>query len=320
MQRKRFVIIAVVAVAAIGLSILTIGASQRSSSGSGAADAAKAGPGGMPRPGSEGQNGTKTVKTKAATLKTLRPYLDEGGDVEASVNVSVYPDIGGRLAEIKVALGDSVRKGETIAAVDPSKPGSSYSMSAIPSPISGTITSVIAEPGETVSTSTAILKVGVIDDLEIIVNLPERDSAKVSKGMQAEVSLTAVPGQKLKATISRVSPVLDSASRTREVRLVFQAKDARVAAGMYAEARIFIEPLVDRIVIPQAAVLSRNDESYVYAVAEGVAKKAVVKLGTEVDGFVEVSSGIKVGDDVVIEGQDQLSDGKKVEKAAGSVE
>jgi len=310
MQKKRFVTIVVVAIAAIVISVFAIGASQESSG--------KASGSGGPGLEGEAQTTVKAVRVTAAAIKTLRPYIDVGGDVEASVNVSVYPDIGGKLVDMKVALGDSVAKGETIASVDPSKPGSNYAISAVPSPISGTVTSVIAERGETVTTSTAIANVGAIDELKIVVNLPERDSAKVAKGMSAEVSFAALPGEKLKAVVSRVSPVLDSQSRTREVTLVFLAKDDRVAAGMYAESRIYIAPLVGRVVIPEAAVITQNEDNYVFTTTASVAKKTVVEPGTNVDGLVEIDSGLKAGDEVVVEGQDQLSDGKKVEITTGS--
>lgn len=310
MQKKRLVTIVVVAIAAIVISVFAIGASQGSSG--------KASGSGGPGLEGEAQTTVKAVRVTAAAIKTLRPYIDVGGDVEASVNVSVYPDIGGKLVDMKVALGDSVAKGETIASVDPSKPGSNYAISAVPSPISGTVTSVIAERGETVTTSTAIANVGAIDELKIVVNLPERDSAKVAKGMSAEVSFAALPGEKLKAVVSRVSPVLDSQSRTREVTLVFLAKDDRVAAGMYAESRIYIAPLVGRVVIPEAAVITQNEDNYVFTTTASVAKKTVVEPGTNVDGLVEIDSGLKAGDEVVVEGQDQLSDGKKVEITTGS--
>ena len=51
-----------------------------------------------------------------------------------------------------------------------------------------------------------------------------------------------------------------------------------------------------------------------------VAKKTAVKMGTDVDGEVEIISGLKAGDKVVVEGQDQLSDGKKVEETTRSGE
>lgn len=323
MQRKRLATAVVAVVAVLGLSIFAIGASQRSVSGGGQAAAGQGSrsaggkmPAGMPGFGAEEQATAKAVKAKAAELKTLRPYIDGGGDVEAATNVSVYPDIGGKLADVKVALGDSVDKGQAIASVDPSKPGSSYAISAVASPISGTVTSVLAEQGETVSTSTAIVKVGVIDDLEIALYLPERDSAKAKKGMSAKVSFEAFPGESFAATVSRVSPVLDATSRTREVTLKLDSGDERVAAGMYANVRLYTVALASRIVIPAAAVTTRDGASFVYVVAAAdgkkTAKKTAVTTGSSVDDEIEISKGVAAGDLIVYEGQDLLSDGAEV--------
>lgn len=310
MKKKGAIAMAVVAVAAICLVAL---AGKAPGKGNAAGGPVAASPeGGRPSDAASQGSELKTVRTVAAKTKTLRPYIDQGGDVEAAIDIAVYPDIGGRLVDIGVALGDSVEKGQAIASVDPSKPGSNYAISPVTAPISGTVTSVPADPGETVTTQTAIIKVGSIDELKIVVNLPERDSAKVRTGMSASIGLTALPGETLKATVFRVSPVLDPASRTREVTLKYLSNDERVAAGMYASARIFISPLADRIVIPEGAVVARNDETYVFTVAGAVAKKTAVKTGAEVDGEVEVVFGLGSGDRVVVEGQDRLSDGDKV--------
>lgn len=316
-QRKRLATLAVAAVAAIGLILFALGSSQRSASAGS--------PAGGPPGANKGKGGAfgasqapsaKTVRAKAAVIATLRPYIDQGGDVETSVSMSVYPDIGGKLADVKVSVGDSVAKGEAIASVDPSKPGSSYAISAVESPISGTVTALLANPGESVSTATAVAKVGAIDDLQIVVNIPERDSAKVKKGMSANLSLEALPGEVLRATVSRVSPVLDATSRTREAVLKLDRKDDRVAAGMYASVRIFTSPLADRIVVPAAAVVARDDESFVYLVAEAsgkkVAKMTAIKPGSSVDDAIEVKEGLRAGDVVVYEGQDLLSDGAEL--------
>jgi membrane fusion protein, multidrug efflux system len=329
MSKKSIATIAIVAVIAVAAAVIGVGASRRSDSAgapSGGASGAqqgakggpgamKGGPGGMPGFGAQGIT-VKSVRAKAAASKTLRPYIDQGGDVESSVSMSVYPDIGGRIAEVAVAVGDAVRKGDQIASVDPSKPGSSYAISAVYAPISGTVTSILANPGETVSSGTAIAKVGVIDELEIVVNVPERDSAKIKKGMTARIALEALPGESLAATVVRVSPVLNPTSRTREATLELVAKDGRVAAGMYASVRIFTTPISGIVAVPAAAVVSRDEESFVYVVGDEsgrkLAHKRTVKAGTAVDADIEIKEGLSAGELVVYEGQDLISDGAEV--------
>ncbi|HRY53543.1 MAG TPA: efflux RND transporter periplasmic adaptor subunit [Spirochaetia bacterium] len=259
----------------------------------------------------------KPVKVAAAAVGTLRPYIDASGDVEAVVNVDVFPDIGGKVVEYKVALGDRVEKGQAIALVDPSKPGSAYALSAVGSPISGTVTSILAQQGETVaSSSSSLAKVGQVDQLKVVVKLAERDSAKAAVGMSAQVSFEALPGESFAATVSRVSPVLDASSRTREIWLAFSAKDRRMSAGMYAKVRLYTDPVSGSLVIPAEAVTLRDGEPFVYVAAsrggERIAEKRAVKTGTAVDGKLAVLSGLAEGDSVVYEGQGNVSDGALV--------
>lgn len=259
---------------------------------------------------------TKSVRAAASVKKTLKPYIDENGDVVASVNVAVYPDIGGRLVGLAVALGDSVSKGQTVARIDPSKPGADYAISPVVSPITGTVTAVDTETGETVTTSTSIVKVGIISDLEIDVYLPEKDSAKAQRGMSATVSFEALPGESFWATVSRVSPVLNSTNRTRKITLVLNSPDRRISAGMYAKVRLFTAQVSGKVVIPDNAILSQDSGQYVFVLesANGktVARKRDIVTGISVDSETAVESGLAEGEQVVYEGTSGLADGSEV--------
>ncbi|MBR6913346.1 MAG: efflux RND transporter periplasmic adaptor subunit, partial [Treponema sp.] len=95
-----------------------------------------------------------TVKSQNVERKNLQEYLRLNGTVKAENTISVYPDIGGKLTRVPVTLGTYVKKGQLIAEVDPSSPGSYYSASPVYSPLSGYITSLPLTTGTTVSTST----------------------------------------------------------------------------------------------------------------------------------------------------------------------
>jgi membrane fusion protein (multidrug efflux system) len=319
MKTRHFITIFIVIVVIAG-GIAYFATKKGNASGASSA-ALKSPPMGMEAPGDAQSGEARVVKTMIAAVKTLRPYIDESGDVEANVNVAVYPDIGGRLVDYPVALGDSVSKGQTIARVDPSKPGSNYAISEVVAPITGTITSILAERGQTVTTSSSIATVGIIDDLKIVVQLPERDSAKAKTGMKATISLEALPDETFAAVVSRVSPVLDATSRTREINLVFTKKDDRISAGMYAEVRLFTSPIAGHVVIPASAVITRNIETFVFVVADNagnsIAEKRVVKTGSTVDEDMAILDGLSAGEQVVYEGQDRLSDGTTVTVGKG---
>jgi membrane fusion protein (multidrug efflux system) len=311
MKTRRFILIfAVIIVIAGGVVYLA----TRRPGGASAADQPM--PPGMGAPSSGPSAEAAAVATTIAAVKMLKPYVDVGGNVEAAVDVAVYPDIGGKLVSYLVGLGESVTKGQAVAKVDPSKPGSKYEVSPVGAPITGTVTSIRAEQGETVTTSSAIATVGIIDDLKIVIRLAERDAAKAFKGMTAAVTLEALPDEIFTAVVSNVSPVLDPTSRTREVALVFTRKDGRISPGMYAKLRLYTTPIARRVVIPASAVVMRNDETFVFIVADRsgstVAEKRLVTTGASVEGDIVIVEGIAAGDRVVSEGKERLTDGAAV--------
>jgi multidrug efflux pump subunit AcrA (membrane-fusion protein) len=67
-----------------------------------------------------------SVKTENAEKRTLRALLEVNGDIVSGQETDVFPDISGKLIRVYVTLGSQVHKGEIIAEVDPSKPGTSY--------------------------------------------------------------------------------------------------------------------------------------------------------------------------------------------------
>jgi len=316
MKQKKVLTAIVVVIIVIAFALYAVNSAQKIAGGSTAATpSAATTPSAKPGSGSQEVSIT-TVRTKTAAIQTLKPYIDESGDVEANVNVSVYPDIGGRVVSFNVAIGDSVEKGQTIARVDPSKPGSNYAISPVVAPISGTVTAIDVDQGATVTTATAIASVGIIDDLKIVVNLPERDSAKAEKGMTAVVTFEALPDETFNAVVTRVSPVLDATSRSREITLGFSKHDARISSGMYAKIRLYTTQVSGKTVVPTSAVITKNDKICVFVVTDkdgkSIAEKRTVKTGTDVDGYIIIKEGISVGDKVIYEGQNGLSDGDTV--------
>jgi membrane fusion protein (multidrug efflux system) len=259
---------------------------------------------------------TYAVKASVAKLGTLQSYLDVNGDVVARTNVEVFPDIGGRLTELRVALGDKIAKGQLIAVIDPSKPGSSYAPSAVEAPIAGTVTAIEAARGATVSTATVLAKVGILDEVEIHANIRERDVASIRTGMKARIEFEAFAGQAFAATITHASPVLDATSRAQKIVLALDESTTRILPGMYAKVRIFTEAHVNKVIVPSSAVLERYGEYYAYVVSrkESVDRVELRKItkGLTVDDKVEVASGLAAGDTVVTAGQSALSDGALV--------
>lgn len=304
--RKSFIVAAVALIAVVLTAVYakTIGKSSGKPAGVGG------------RGGRGGNSAVVSVRTMMAEITTLHGYVNTNGEVESQNSVSVYPDMGGKVISTSVMLGSSVKKNDIIAYVDPSEPGTNYRSSPVYAPISGSVISTPLKNGKKVTTSTAIAIIGDINNLQVTANVPERYVAVLKKGLKAEVSVEAYPGVIFEATVSRVSPVVDATTRTKEVILTFDRHDERINAGMFAKVKLYTEDYSGAVVMPSDALVQNGDDFFAYIVNSSgdneTVSKVKVEKGKTVDGYVQILSGVKAGDKVVIQGMTSLGDGSKI--------
>jgi membrane fusion protein, multidrug efflux system len=273
--------------------------------------------------GKKGQSSVKTtfsVKTQTAEVAVLHDYVEANGDISAVNSVAVYPSIGGKIASTEVTLGSPVRKGDIVAKVDPSEPGSNYALSPVYAPISGSIVSTPLKIGTTVTTSSTITTIGDIANLQITADIPERYVAALRNGLKAEITVEAYPGVIFAATVTHVSPVVDSTSRTKEIILAFDKNDQRINAGMFGKVKLYTYDYSGYVTVSSDAVVTKSDKLYLYVVKDdGTAEQREIKEGNSVDGTVQVLSGINPGEKIVVEGEQSLSDGSLIKDITNNI-
>jgi multidrug efflux pump subunit AcrA (membrane-fusion protein) len=253
------------------------------------------------------------VRVTEVVSGTIENSVMINGDVLAASQVSIYPNMAGKLTQLRRRVGDWVNRGDVVAAVDPSRPGEEYSESPVVSTISGTVLSVPASLGDTVSVSTVVYVIGDLNNLVVETFVPERFSASAQRGLGAQISLEALPGESFPATVGEVSPVLDPASRTLRIRLNFNQRDNRIRAGMFATVSLVTNIRRDVPVIPRDAVISTYGSWLVFVVdGQNTARRRTISLGLENENSVEVLEGLEPGDRIVSAGQNFLSDGDPV--------
>jgi multidrug efflux pump subunit AcrA (membrane-fusion protein) len=262
-----------------------------------------------------GQNRSATVvRATEVVLGSIENSVVITGDVLARTQVSIYPTIAGKITEMLVQVGDRVVRGQTVAMVDPSRPGEVYARSPVASTIGGTVLQAPVSVGDTVTTGTAVYVVGNLESLVVETFVPERFSTAIMMGLPAQVSFEAMPGELFVATVSEISPVLDPASRTLRIRLQFQGQpDLRIRAGMFATLSLVTNSRSDIPVIPRAAVINTYGSWIVFVVNENnIAERREITLGLESEELVEVAEGLVPGELVVSQGQNFLSQGDVV--------
>ena len=266
------------------------------------------------------------VRTENAETRTLQAYIEVNANIVAGNQVVVMPDANGRLASMRVGLGDTVRQGQFLGEVDPSRPGTVFSMSAVHAPVSGVVITTPQTVGSMVSTATPLMTLAVNGSTEIHALIPEREVGQLRTGLSAEVRLEAFPGETFAATLTQVSPVVDPVSRTKRVTLRLNQADQRVNPGMFARVRLNTRTYANVVSIPQEALIEHRGRSVVYVLdtnhigtyLDGVldttprVEMREVVAGVTVNREVEIISGLEPGEAVVVQGQQFLTDGAPV--------
>ncbi|MDR1429714.1 MAG: efflux RND transporter periplasmic adaptor subunit [Spirochaetaceae bacterium] len=259
-----------------------------------------------------GRNAT-VVRVTPVVLGLIENYVVINGDVLASSQVSVFPTVGGRLAELRLRIGDTVERGTVIAAVDPSRPGETYALSPVPSTVSGTIVQLPVNPGDTVTANTVIAVVGGLGDLVVETYVPERYAALMRRGLGAEVRFSGLGDEPFAARVDELSPVLDPESRTRRITLRFARQDSRIMPGMFATISLVTHARSSVPVIPRASVINSYGSWFVFVVDEAsIARRREVVPGLENENYFEIVNGLEIGEQVVTAGQNFLSDNEPV--------
>ena len=307
-KRKGFMTaLIVLAILIITLAIVFVSAKSGKNKGPGAK-----GPGGFGGPGFGGPQET-SVRTLKLEKQTLKDFVITNGEIETQTAIEVFPSIGGKVIETKVSLGSPVKQGDVIAYIDPSEPGSYYAKSPVIAPISGSIISSPVKTGQKVSMSSVITKIGDIDNLQISAKVPERYVADLEIGQKAEITLQAYEGDVFAAKVVRISPVVDAATRTKEIILNFDKNYEKVNAGMFAKIKLYTNDYSGYPAVPQDSLVNNNDNYYMYVVKDDdTVEKRQVKLGQNVDGYYQILDGVFAGETVVIEGMLTLTDGSKI--------
>jgi RND family efflux transporter MFP subunit len=233
--------------------------------------------------------------------------------------VDAFPEAAGRVERVFVNVGQRVSRGQSLATIDPSRPGMTFQPYTVVAPVSGTVVALPAQIGMTVSQAVPLVRIASGGALEIRLFVAERFISRMSVGLPAEISLAAWPGEVFRGQISELSPTLDPVSRTMEVRVRVANPDGRMRAGMFANVRLITERKDNVVKIPASAVINRFGGNYVYVVGQdpsdsdfSVALRRNVELGIQVDGMVEIRSGLDPDDEVVARGQTMLDDGVRV--------
>ncbi len=179
-------------------------------------------------------------------------------------------------------------------------------------PMDGVVGRRHLHPGAIVSMNTPILTIVNLENMRTLVNVVEKDLVRISQGAHAEVAVDAFPGRTFDGRVSRVSPVLDPATRTAEVEVHLANPGWALRAEMFARVLLDLGGRRQGLLVPRDALIYRGDQGGVFVLQEGIARFRPIQSGIAQQDAVEVISGLSAGEQVITMGASLLKDGDRV--------
>jgi membrane fusion protein, multidrug efflux system len=348
--------------------------------------------------GDDARTPVKPDRTTAVLVATVErkdvPIELEGiGSASAMMNVTVRPQVDGRIDKVFFTEGQPVKRGDVLAQIDPrpyqialqqaqanlardtatleSNQGNfdrleklaqgrfvstqdvqnqkalvgqtqaslladqaqidtaklNLSYARITSPIDGVAGIRLIDPGNYVRAgdTNGLVNVSQIDPIAVIFSLPQDDLPKVAAQLarDGKLPVAALDREGLTELANGELRVIDnmvvSSTATIRLKAVFPNKDHKLWPNLFVKARLLLETRKDALVVPSIAIQRGPQGPFVYVVAqdETVAVR-MVKIELSLDELSVIAKGLEAGEQVVIEGQNQLRPGAKVSIRPGA--
>jgi len=176
--------------------------------------------------------------------------------------------------------------------------------------------------GQYVAAGTDIARLEKIDQLKMDFRIPEAFSGRLKAGQPLKVLVDAHAGRVFPGSVYAIEPGIDDQTRTVLLRARVANPELRLRPGMFARVQLELGVREKAIWIPEAAIVPKGQESFVFRVIAGPdgggkADLVRVQTGARKVGEVEIVKGLAAGDLVVIEGTQKVGPGSSVSLMGG---
>src|SRR2546421_4575891 len=179
-------------------------------------------------------------------------------------------------------------------------------------PFAGVVGQRYVSVGDYVTTSTKLASLHTVNPQRATFQVPERFARLLRPGQEVTFRVAAIPGRDFTGEVDFVDPVVQLPGRTILVKARVPNGQRLLQPGMFIEARLVTAVRANAIVVPEDAVVPLQGASFVWVVSDGKAERRSVVLGVRTPGFVEVTSGVDTGAQVVVGGLELLAPGVPV--------
>jgi len=181
------------------------------------------------------------------------------------------------------------------------------------SPIDGVVSSLSVQTGQMAAQASPPVTVIDMTALILDIRLSEFDVVKVQPGQKVDVYVDAAGSQPVEGVVEWVSPSTDPRSQAYGVRIKIDNSPGKLRPGMFARAGLVLDKKENAVVVPKRAIVRQGDKAYVFVIKGGSVERREVQVGMDDGERIEVISGLKSGEQVVVKGQAYLKEGQEVD-------
>ena len=183
----------------------------------------------------------------------------------------------------------------------------------IVSPIGGIVVQKNAVRGEFVNAGTILGKLVDISRLKVQVMVGETDVYQLKLGQTVKITTDIYPNQVFPGKITFISPQGDATHNYPVEITIVNSSKSPLKAGTFVYADFSKQTTETVLQIPREALVESVKNPYVYTIENGTAKIRKIEIGRTLGQNIEVTSGLRAGEQVIVTGQINLNEGTKVE-------
>ena len=175
----------------------------------------------------------------------------------------------------------------------------------IRAPIDGTVLERKVTLGQAIQPAEDAFKLANLNRVWVQLDLYEKDLARVRVGLAVEVRTDAYPGEVVKGRVAYVSPVIDIATRTAQIRVEIDNRKGRLHIGQLVNAKLFGNPDANAtpvLAVPRTSIQRIDGKALVFLKVANGFQRQFVEIGLSGGELIEIRSGLQLGQEVASEG------------------
>ena len=262
------------------------------------------------------------VASKAEYDRALAQRDTAAATLEAARQSSAMTDIGPRKEEIRAAEAEVQ---QMRAALDYAN--TQLAATEIKAPVTGTVLERIVERGEMVSPSafggsgarTSVVDLADLTDLQVELDIGQTDFARLKPSQRAEIIPEAYPNLRFSGFIEEIAPEANRAKSTVQIKVKVENPNEQLRPEMNARVNFLSDKApsgdgktIARVLVPKAAVVKKDNASFVFVVKSNRVEQRTIRTGEESGDAYVVLDGLSGNETVAVTEVEKLRDGGRV--------